>query len=111
MGHPSQTPISREQEQEITTSPMSLTHFEDRLLARNIISSVAIDKHQPLETVLNEVLHQTTKQVQIGAGRGRKRSWEIKMMIVQVMEDTGYNKVKTGWFSNWYASLKKDLGL
>ena len=36
---------------------------------------------------------------------------QIKTMIVQVMEDTGNTKVKTGWFSDWYAALKKDLGV
>jgi hypothetical protein len=42
---------------------------------------------------------------------GKKNDREIKRLIVNVMENTGNNKVKTGWFSNWYASLKKDLGL
>jgi hypothetical protein len=32
-------------------------------------------------------------------------------MIVSVMEETGNNKVKKGWFSNWYATLKQDLGM
>lgn len=40
-----------------------------------------------------------------------KNDREIQKMIVQVMEDTGNIKVKTGWFRNWYVSLKKDLGL
>ena len=38
--------------------------------------------------------------------QGKKNDREIKKMIVQVMEDTGNNKVKTGWFTNWYASLE-----
>jgi hypothetical protein len=42
---------------------------------------------------------------------GRKNDREVKRMIVTVMEDTGNNKVKTGWFSDWYAALKKDLGM
>lgn len=45
------------------------------------------------------------------AAKSRKNDREIKKMIVQVMEDTGNNKVKTGWFSDWYAALKKDLGI
>jgi hypothetical protein len=32
-------------------------------------------------------------------------------MVVQVMESTGHNKVRTGWFSDWYAALKRDLGV
>jgi hypothetical protein len=43
--------------------------------------------------------------------QGKKNDREIKKMIVELMEDTGNTKVKTGWFSNWYANLKKDLGM
>jgi len=43
--------------------------------------------------------------------QGKKNDREVKKMIVHVMEDTGNNRVKTGWFSNWYATLKKDLGI
>lgn len=42
---------------------------------------------------------------------GKKTDREIKKMIVLVMEDTGNNRVKTGWFSDWYAALKKELGM
>lgn len=43
--------------------------------------------------------------------QGKKNDREVKRMIVQVMEDTGNNKVKRGWFTNWYGSLKRDLGM
>lgn len=43
--------------------------------------------------------------------KGKKTDREIKKMIVLVMEDTGHTQVKTGWFSDWYASLKKELGM
>jgi len=42
---------------------------------------------------------------------GKKNDNQIKKMIVELMEDTGNTKVKTGWFSNWYTALKKDLGM
>jgi hypothetical protein len=42
--------------------------------------------------------------------RGKKSDQEVKKMIVQVMEDTGNNKVKTRWFRDWYATLKRNLG-
>jgi hypothetical protein len=45
------------------------------------------------------------------AMQGKKNERQIKKMIVEVMEDTGNNKVKTGWFSDWYAAMKKDLGM
>ena len=45
------------------------------------------------------------------SAQGKKNDREIKKMIVQIMEETGNNKVKTGWFSDWYTALKKDLGM
>lgn len=45
------------------------------------------------------------------AMNGKKNDRQIKIMIVQIMEETGNTKVKTGWFSDWYAAMKKDLGL
>ena len=52
------------------------------------------------------ILGNVTKAMQ-----GKKNERQIKTMIVQVMEDTGNNKIKTGWFSDWYATMKKDLGM
>jgi hypothetical protein len=43
--------------------------------------------------------------------QSKKNDREIKKMIVTVMEETGNNKIKKGWFSNWYADLKRDLGM
>ena len=43
--------------------------------------------------------------------QGKKNDREVKKMIVAIMEETGNNKVKTGWFSNWYSTLKQDLGM
>ena len=42
---------------------------------------------------------------------GKKNDIQVKRMIVEIMEDSGMNKVKTGWFSNWYSTMKKDLGI
>jgi hypothetical protein len=43
--------------------------------------------------------------------QNKKNDREVKKMIIQVMEDTGNNKIKKGWFSDWYSALKKDLGM
>jgi hypothetical protein len=45
------------------------------------------------------------------AMQGKRNDIQIKKMIVQIMEDTGNTKVKTGWFSDWYTTLKKELGM
>ncbi len=54
-----------------------------------------------------EMIFSTVKR----SARGKKNDRDIKKMIVQVMEDSGNNKVKTGWFSDWYSALKRDLGM
>jgi hypothetical protein len=45
------------------------------------------------------------------AALSRKNDRDLKKMIILVMEDTGFNRIKTGWFRDWYASLKRDLGM
>jgi hypothetical protein len=52
------------------------------------------------------IFQNTRRQMQ-----GKKSDREIKRMIVTVLEDTGNNKIKKGWFSNWYVALKQDLGM
>jgi hypothetical protein len=32
-------------------------------------------------------------------------------MVIEEMENSGLNKVKTGFFSNWYTKAKKEVGL
>ena len=45
------------------------------------------------------------------AVRDTKNDREVKRLIVTVMEESGNNRIKRGWFSNWYAALKHDLGM
>lgn len=45
------------------------------------------------------------------AVRGKKTDADIKRMLVTMMEDTGNNRVKRGWFTDWYATLKRELGV
>jgi hypothetical protein len=54
----------------------------------------------------DRIFQDTRKQVE-----GKKNDREVKKLIVTVMEDTGNNRVKRGWFSDWYAALKRDLGM
>jgi hypothetical protein len=42
---------------------------------------------------------------------GKRTDRQVKTLLVQVMEDTGNNRVRRGWFTNWYATLKKELGM
>jgi hypothetical protein len=43
--------------------------------------------------------------------RGKKGDRDVRAMLVTLMEDTGHNRVKRGWFSNWYRVMKKELGV
>lgn len=54
-----------------------------------------------------QLIFQNTKRKM----NNKKNDILIKRMIVEVMEDSGLNKVKTGWFSNWYAAMKKEIGM
>ena len=41
---------------------------------------------------------------------GKKTDVQIKKMVCQVIDDNAY-KTSTGFFSNWYAAVKKEVGL
>jgi hypothetical protein len=43
--------------------------------------------------------------------QGRKNDRELKKIAVLVIEDAGLNRVKAGWFSDWWAALKRELGM
>jgi hypothetical protein len=97
--------------------------------ARSALMQVCDENNYVMETA---VLKQIKDQVEAAAGndgmvdqkefdmifanirrtiQNKKNDREVKRMIVTVMEETGNNKVKKGWFSNWYATLKQDLGM
>lgn len=42
---------------------------------------------------------------------GKKGDRDVRVMLVTLMEDTGHNRVKAGWFANWYRGLKRELGV
>lgn len=46
----------------------------------------------------------------VKACKGKKSELECKRMVLEVM-DKGSQKVKTGMFSNWYARVKKEVGM
>ncbi len=43
--------------------------------------------------------------------QGKKNEREIKKLIIQVMENTLNNRTRRGWFTDWYGSMKRDLGI
>ena len=73
---------------------------------RDNVEAAAGDDGKIDQKEFEMILAQAKKAMQ-----GKKNDNQIKKMIVQVMEDTGNTKVKTGWFSDWYSTMKKDLGM
>ena len=119
--------IDKNEEREILQIAIQLGVSIDS--ARGALVQVCDEHSYVLET---SILKQIKEQVETAAGndgkvdqkefdlifgnikramQGKKNDREVKKMIVTVMEDTGNNKVKTGWFSDWYSALKKDLGI
>jgi hypothetical protein len=47
---------------------------------------------------------------QIAAG-GALSIRDAQRMAIAVMEEMGRTRVKRGWFRNWYADLKRELGV
>jgi hypothetical protein len=54
-----------------------------------------------------ELIHQTM----MAKVNGKKTAVELKKMIIEEMESSGLNNVKTGWLSNWYTKAKREVGL
>ena len=44
------------------------------------------------------------------ACQGKKNDVQLKRMLIEIIDDNAY-KVKTGMFSNWYARVKKEVGV
>jgi hypothetical protein len=97
--------------------------------AMNALSNVCSERSYVLESrLLKQIEDEITKVVGTGGTvdqkgfnlifdnikrevQGKKTDPEVKRLIVQVLEDTGRNKIRTGWFSNWYANLKHELDM
>ena len=119
--------VDRNEEREILQIAIQLGVNIDS--ARGALAQVCDDNGYVLEST---VIRSIKDQVEAAAGddgkvdqkefdmifatvkksvQGKKTDRDVKKMIVTVMEDTGNTKVKTGWFSEWYAAMKKDLGM
>ena len=57
------------------------------------------------EKEFNDAVALTKKKTQ-----GKKNDVQCKRMVIQVIDDNSY-KVKTGLFSNWFARVKKEVGM
>jgi hypothetical protein len=57
------------------------------------------------EKEFNDALTMLKKKTQ-----GKKNDVQLKRMLIEIIDDNAY-KVKTGMFSNWYARVKKEVGV
>ena len=119
--------IDKNEEREILQIAIQLGVSIDS--ARGALVQVCDDHNYVLESV---IVKQIKDQVEAAAGndgkidqkefdlifgnirrtvQGKKNDREVKKMIVMVMEDTGIERAKSGWFTDWYAAVKRDLGM
>ena len=118
--------VDRNEEREILQIAVQMGVSVDS--ARSALAQVCAENHYVLESAVLKTIKDQVETAAENDGKvdekefnlivqhatkamlGKKNDRQIKTMIVDVMEDTGNTKVKTGWFSDWYAALKKDLG-
>jgi hypothetical protein len=81
--------------------------LESRVLAdvKDLVDTFATNDGKIDEKEFNDAVTTCKKKMQ-----GKKNDIQVKRMVIEIIEDNGY-KVKTGMFSNWYAKVKKDVGV
>ncbi len=81
--------------------------LESRVLneIKDLIDTFANNDGVVSEKEFNDSVTQLKKRCQ-----GKKNDVQCKKMVIEIIEDNSY-KVKTGLFNNWYAKVKKDVGM
>lgn len=81
--------------------------LESRVLneIKDLLDTFAGNDGQISEKEFNDSVAQLRKRC-----NNKKNEVQCKKMVVEIIEDNSY-KVKTGMFSNWYAKIKKDVGM
>ena len=72
---------------------------------KDLIETFASNDGKIDEKEFNDAVAQCKKRTQ-----GKKNDVQVKRMVLEVIEENSF-KVKTGMFSNWYARVKKDVGM
>lgn len=119
--------IDRNEEREILQIAIQLGVNDDA--ARADLAEVCAAEGYVLETAVLKLVREQIEAAAANDGRidrqefdiilanaraavgGKKTDRQVKTLMVQVMEDTGNNRVRRGWFTNWYAALKRELGI
>ena len=81
--------------------------LESRVLneIKELIDTFASNDGKIDEKEFNDAVTQCKKRMQ-----GKKNDVQVKRMVLELIEENSF-KVKTGMFSNWYARVKKEVGM
>jgi len=81
--------------------------LESKVLSeiKDLITTFAENDGKVDEKEFHDAVAQLVKRCQ-----GKRNENQCKKMVIEIMEDNSY-KVKTGWFSDWYAKTKKEVGM
>src|SRR5581483_8629713 len=81
--------------------------LESKALAqvKNVVETFAGNDGKIDEKEFNDAVTICKKETQ-----GKKNDLQCKKMVLEIIEDNSF-KVKTGLFSNWYARVKKEVGM
>jgi hypothetical protein len=81
--------------------------LESRVMAqvKDLVETFASNDGKIDEKEFNDAVTTCKKACQ-----GKKNDLQCKRMVIEVIEENSY-KVKTGLFSNWYARVKKAVGV
>ena len=72
---------------------------------KDLIETFASNDGKIDEKEFNDSVAQLKKRCQ-----GKRNDIQCKKMVIEIIEDNSY-KVKTGFFSNWYNRVKKEVGM
>ncbi len=81
--------------------------LESRVLSdiKDLVDTFASNDGKVDEKEFNDAVTTCKKKCQ-----GKKNDIQCKKMVIEIIEENSY-KVKTGMFSNWYARVKKEVGI
>ena len=81
--------------------------LESKVLSeiKDLIETFATNDGKIDEKEFNDCVTQLKKRCQ-----GKKNDLQCKRMVIEVIEDNAY-KTSKGWFSNWFANVKKEVGM
>ena len=72
---------------------------------KDVLDTLAGNDGQIDQKEFNDAVTICKKQTQ-----GKRSDVQCKRMVIEIIEDNAY-KTSKGWFSSWYANVKKEVGM